>query len=93
MKIPKWSKVITVGDYNVDTDIAAAETADGSTVDVELNKKKYFNLQIDDVNEVQSKPSLIQVAVVQINNVEGGLNYSTAPGVLILHYRQSTSSR
>ena len=58
-KVPVFSKEFTIGSYTEDTDITAPETADGSVVDVSLDKKKYFNFQVDDVRAVQSQPDLI----------------------------------
>ena len=63
IKIPLWSQVISIGNYVPDSDISDAQTADGSTVDVDLDKQKYFNIQIDDVNRVQSRPDLMDKAM------------------------------
>lgn len=63
LKIPTFSKVITVRDYTENTDISDPEVVDGATVDVALDKQKYFNIYVDDVDAVQSRPDLMDKAM------------------------------
>jgi len=63
VKIPTSATSITVGDYTVGTDINAAETADGSTQDLVIDKQKYFHFKVDDINAVQSRPALMDDAM------------------------------
>ena len=59
VKIPQFTKSVTVADYTVNTDIASPETGDGSTIDVNVNLQKVFNIAVDDVQAVQSRPNLL----------------------------------
>ena len=59
VKIPTGNTSITVRDYTVNTDIADAELADGETQDLVIDKQKYFHFYVDDVNKMQSRPSLM----------------------------------
>lgn len=61
--VPVFSKSFTVGDYTRNTNIDAPEQADGSTVDVVIDKQKYFNFSVDDVDAMQSRPSLMDEAM------------------------------
>ena len=57
--IPTFSKSTTMRDYTVATDIAAPERATGDKIDMEINKQKYFNIAVDDINAVQSRPNIL----------------------------------
>ena len=56
VKIPTPSTSITVRDYSVGSDIATAETTTGSTVELDINKQKYFHYLVDDIDQVQEAP-------------------------------------
>lgn len=63
VKIPTSTTAITVRDYTVDTDIAAPETVSGSTQDLVIDKQKYFNFYVDDIDRAQSRPSIMDDAM------------------------------
>ena len=63
VKVPKWGKTLTVTDYVQGTALIDAEAADGSTVDLLLNKQKYFHFGVDDVHQVQASPDLMTQAI------------------------------
>ena len=56
VKVPTPSTTVTVRDYTVGTDIAAAQTTDGSTTDLDIDKQKYFHFKVDDVDRAQELP-------------------------------------
>jgi hypothetical protein len=49
----------TIGDY-VGTDIGTPETVADSSVFLTINKAKYFNFMVDDVDKAQSVPGLME---------------------------------
>jgi len=56
---------ITISDYTVNTDLTAPEAlTDGETV-LTIDRQKAFNFQIDDVDNAQSVPKLMEGAMVQ----------------------------
>lgn len=59
IEIPTFNKAVTVGDYTVNTDIKAAETADGDTAELNLDQQKYFHIYTDDLTRVQSAPDVM----------------------------------
>ncbi len=50
---------ITIGDYEKDDDIAAAEKVTGTDQSLVIDQGKYFNFQIDDVDKAQQTPKLM----------------------------------
>ena len=67
VQIPNFTKSFTIGDYTPGTDIAAPEDVDGGTIELPINKKKYFNFRVDDVNELQTAPNLMDEALQRAN--------------------------
>ena len=63
VKVPTPSTAITVRDYQVDTDIANAETTSGTTQDLDIDKQKYFHFLVDDIDRAQSKPDIMDDAM------------------------------
>ena len=60
VNIPQSSTTITVRDYVVDTDIAAAEVASqGDNVQLVIDKQKYAHFYVDDINAAQSRPDIM----------------------------------
>lgn len=59
VKIPQFTKAVAISDYTVNVDIASPEIGDGSTIDVNVNLQKVFNIAVDDVQAVQSRPNLL----------------------------------
>ena len=56
-----WTKRPTVRSYTVGTDITAPETLEGSgSTLLELNQLKYVNFMVDDVDELQSAPDIME---------------------------------
>lgn len=65
IKIPTFTKDFTVRDYTIGTAIEDPEQADGGTVDLSINKQKYFNFAVYDINEVQTKPNIMDRSLQQ----------------------------
>ena len=63
VKVPVPATSITVRDYSIDTDIADAELADGSTVDMSVDKQKYYHFYVDDIDRAQSQPNIMDDAM------------------------------
>lgn len=59
VKIPMSTLTPTIRDYVRQADIAAPQRQDGSTVDLVIDKEKYWNVAVDDVNATQSRPDLM----------------------------------
>ena len=56
---------VTVSDYSKNTDIAApVALQDGQTI-LSINKAKYFNFQIDDIDKAQQKPKVMDSAMAE----------------------------
>ncbi|MCD7735116.1 MAG: P22 coat protein - protein 5 domain protein, partial [Clostridiales bacterium] len=53
---------ITISDYT-GADIADPEELDGSMQDLTIDKAKYFNFQVKDVDHAQSNPKLVDAAM------------------------------
>lgn len=76
VKVPDFSKTVTIRDYAIGTNLEAAEAADGSTVDLVINKQKYFHIKVDDINAAQAAPNILaefvdraaKTAVLQIDS-------------------------
>lgn len=64
VKIPQHTLSPTVSNYTVDTDISAAQVADGNTdITLELDKQKYWHIYVDDIDAVQSAPDIMAETV------------------------------
>ena len=95
VKIPTSSTSIAVGDYTSGTAITAApDQADGDTEDLVVNQQKFFRFLVDDIQEFQTQPGLMddamresaeQVAIVQDNFLKNfyGTNYAAGRSVEI----------
>ena len=53
---------VTIKDFNCGTDIAAPDDVKVEDLTLEIDQSKYFNISVCDVNEVQSKVSLLDTA-------------------------------
>ena len=54
---------VNVSDYLKDTNMSAPESLSTSLQELLIDQAKYFNFQIDDVDRVQSNPSLMNAAL------------------------------
>jgi hypothetical protein len=54
---------ITVKDYTANTDMSNPQELDDSVTKLEINRAKFFNFQIDDVNKAQASPKLMEAAM------------------------------
>lgn len=54
---------ITISDYTTNTDINDAEDLDTTEIVLSIDKQKYFNFQIDDVDQAQVRSGLMDVAM------------------------------
>lgn len=63
VKVPLWNKSFTVRDYVQGTALVAPENADGSTVDMLIDKQKYVNFEVEDIDALQSEPDLMDRAM------------------------------
>lgn len=54
---------VTVADHSKNTDINAAETLSDSDQVLVIEKAKYFNFQVDDVDKVQQMPNVMDQAM------------------------------
>ena len=59
IKVPKFTKAVTIRDYTAGTAMTGPEAADGSVVDIDINKQKYFNIMVNDITAVQSRPEVL----------------------------------
>ena len=59
VKIPTFSQDVNVGNYQVNTDIAPAQVADGDNQDLPIDQQKYFHVYVDDITRVQSQPDVM----------------------------------
>ena len=62
VKIPTPTTSITVRDYTL-ADIADAQTTTGTTVDLSIDKQKYYHYLVDDVDRVQERPDQMDDAM------------------------------
>lgn len=53
---------VTIKDFDCDTDIASPDDVKVEDLTLDINQSKYFNISVCDVNEVQSKISLLDTA-------------------------------
>lgn len=54
---------VTIGTYTKNTDIAAAETLNDAQAALLIDQQKYFNFQIDDVDQAQQRPQVMSAAM------------------------------
>ena len=54
---------INVDDYTKNTDISYPQTLDDTALELAINKAKFFNFQIDDVDKTQCTPKLMDLAM------------------------------
>ena len=57
--IPTAETNITVGDYEIGSDIAAAQQTDGGTQELIVDQQKYFHFIVEDITRVQSAPNVL----------------------------------
>ena len=72
---------VTVGDYTRYTDIAAPQNPDDTDYSLEMDTAKYFNINVDDLDQVQARPAVMdefvrKAAVAVANEVNN--DYRTA---------------
>lgn len=65
VKIPTSTTSITVGDYVVGSDMADAAEVAGSVQEMTLDKQKFFHFLVDDIEEFQSSPDIMEETVKQ----------------------------
>ena len=58
--IINWTKRPTVKDYVIGTEIETAETLESTNATLDINKMKYVNFLVDDVDALQSRPDIMQ---------------------------------
>lgn len=57
---------VSVGAYTKNTDFASgAETLTTSDTSITINRQRYFNFQIDSIDEAQSKPNIMNEAMMR----------------------------
>jgi hypothetical protein len=56
---------VTIGDYTKNTDISAAETLTDAQATLTIDKQKYFNFQIDDIDRAQQNPKVMAGAMAE----------------------------
>ena len=54
---------ITISDYTKNTDMSAPQTLSDNLCTLTIDKAKFFNFQIDDVDKVQASPMLMEAAL------------------------------
>lgn len=54
---------VTIGDYTVDTDIDAAESLTTTQRTLTIDQQKYFNIQVDSIEEAQTRPAVMAKAM------------------------------
>lgn len=73
---------VTIGDYTKNTDISAAETLSDAQTTLVIDKAKYFNFQIDDIDRAQTKPKVMTAAM---RDAAWGLADAVDAGLAALH--------
>ena len=63
VKVPTPTTSITVSDYVIGTDIAAATITSGTTIDLDIDKQKYYHFFVDDVDRAQELPDQMDDAI------------------------------
>ena len=59
---------IAIGDYTKDTDMNVPQELSDSLVELLIDKAKYFNFQVDDVDKTQCSPKLLEAAMRKAAN-------------------------
>lgn len=59
---------VSIGDYAKNTNLNAPETLSDTYKELVINQAKYFNFQIDDVDQAQASPRLMELAVKNAAN-------------------------
>ncbi len=59
---------VTVSDYTKNTDLSAPETLSDSAQTLTIDRAKYFNFQIDDIDRAQATPKLMDAAMQNAAN-------------------------
>lgn len=54
---------ITIKDYTPNTDMTTPQELEDTITKLEINRAKFFNFQIDDVNKAQASPKLMEAAM------------------------------
>ena len=54
---------VSVSDYTPNTDMSSPEALDGSVTELVIDRAKYFNFQLDDVDHAQAVPGLMEAAM------------------------------
>ncbi len=54
---------VTIGDYTKDTDMSAPQTLSDTVRELRIDRAKYFNFQIDDIDRAQCSPKLMDAAM------------------------------
>lgn len=54
---------VTIGDYSTNGSAGAPETLQDSQVMLTIDKQKYFNFEIDDIDKAQQKPQIMNAAM------------------------------
>lgn len=71
IKVPKYTGTIQVRDLTVGTALSSTiDVANGDTVDVNIDKQKYWRFRIHDINEVQTKPDLMDRAMATASSAQ-----------------------
>lgn len=54
---------VTISDYTKDTDMSNPQTLNDTVKELKIDKAKYFNFQIDDIDRAQCTPKLMDAAM------------------------------
>ena len=54
---------ITIGNYTKDTDMSTPQTLSDTCMELNIDQAKYFNFQIDDIDQAQCSPKLMEAAM------------------------------
>ena len=54
---------ITIKDYTPNTDMSTPQELEDTITKLEINRAKFFNFQIDDINKAQASPKLMEAAM------------------------------
>ena len=54
---------ITIGDYVKDTDMSTPQALSDTVAELVIDKAKYFNFQVDDIDRTQCNPKLLDAAM------------------------------
>ncbi|MBE6529243.1 MAG: P22 coat protein - protein 5 domain protein [Ruminococcaceae bacterium] len=54
---------ISVSDYTPNCDMSSPESLDGTTLELVVDRAKYFNFQLDDIDHAQAVPGLMEAAM------------------------------